>query len=80
MIDCFSARYAPIATGMPLLHNRAASFFGAGWIWFYRGLVTLLIACPCALLLSTPAAIAPGLASFTRQGSRYKRRGKRRRR
>jgi len=43
--------------------------FGADWsIWAYRGLATLLIACPCALVISTPAAIASGLAAGARRG------------
>jgi Cd2+/Zn2+-exporting ATPase len=43
--------------------------FGADWsIWVYRGLATLLIACPCALVISTPAAIASGLAAGARRG------------
>ena len=34
---------------------------GGDWdTWIYRGLALLLIACPCALVLSTPAAIASG--------------------
>ncbi|WP_048646305.1 heavy metal translocating P-type ATPase [Nitratireductor soli] len=42
---------------------------GADWsTWLYRGLALLLIACPCALVLSTPAAIASGLAVGTRRG------------
>src|SRR3546814_597588 len=42
---------------------------GADWdTWVYRGLALLLIACPCALVLSTPAAIASGLAAGTRRG------------
>jgi Cd2+/Zn2+-exporting ATPase len=42
---------------------------GADWMtWIYRGLATLLIACPCALVISTPAAIASGLAAGTRKG------------
>src|SRR5947199_632658 len=43
--------------------------FGADWsIWVYRGLASLLIACPCALVISTPAAIASGLAAGARRG------------
>lgn len=43
--------------------------FGADWMtWIYRGLATLLIACPCALVISTPAAIASGLAAGARHG------------
>jgi Cd2+/Zn2+-exporting ATPase len=42
---------------------------GADWgTWLYRGLATLLIACPCALVISTPAAIASGLATGARRG------------
>ena len=42
---------------------------GADWgTWIYRGLALLLIACPCALVLSTPAAIASGLAAGARRG------------
>ena len=42
---------------------------GGEWAtWLYRGLALLLIACPCALVLSTPAAIASGLAVGARRG------------
>jgi Cd2+/Zn2+-exporting ATPase len=69
-IDRFSDYYTPAAmaaaviviTGPPLLT-------GADWYtWLYRGLATLLIACPCALVISTPAAIASGLAAGARRG------------
>ncbi|MGF3024172.1 heavy metal translocating P-type ATPase [Methylobacterium aquaticum] len=69
-IDRFSAIYTPIAFAFaaavallpPLL-------LGADWgTWVYRGLALLLIACPCALVLSTPAAIASGLAAGARRG------------
>lgn len=43
--------------------------FGEQWIeWTYRALMVLLIACPCALVLSTPAAIATGIATAARYG------------
>lgn len=69
-IDRFSAYYTPaamvvaamIVLGPPLLG-------GADWhTWIYRGLASLLIACPCALVISTPAAVASGLASGARRG------------
>jgi Cd2+/Zn2+-exporting ATPase len=69
-IDRFSAYYTPAAmavaafiiVGPPLVA-------GADWYtWIYRGLATLLIACPCALVISTPAAIASGLATGARRG------------
>lgn len=36
--------------------------------WFYRALVLLVIACPCALVLATPISVVSGLASMARQG------------
>ncbi|MBN7813763.1 HAD family hydrolase, partial [Algoriphagus sp. H41] len=38
----------------------------------YRGLTLLLIGCPCALVISTPAAITSGLAAATRRGALIK--------
>ena len=37
-------------------------------MWAYRGLALLLIGCPCALVISTPAAIAAALSAGARQG------------
>lgn len=69
-IDRFSRYYTPgvvaagalIAVGPPLL-------LGAAWSeWIYKGLAILLIGCPCALVISTPAAIAAGLSAGARRG------------
>ena len=70
MIDRFSRWYTPaamlVAACVVLIPPLA---FGGEWMtWIYRGLATLLIACPCALVISTPAAIASGLAAGARQG------------
>jgi Cd2+/Zn2+-exporting ATPase len=41
----------------------------ADWrTWFARGLVVLVIACPCALVISTPVAVVSGLAAAARRG------------
>lgn len=40
--------------------------------WFYRGLTLLLIGCPCALVISTPAAITSALAAATKRGALIK--------
>lgn len=43
-------------------------FGGDWWTWTYRGLALLLIACPCALVISVPAAVASGLSAGARRG------------
>lgn len=69
-IDRFSSIYTPVAMLVSLLIAIVPPLlFGADWMtWIYRGLATLLIACPCALVISTPAAIASGLAVGARRG------------
>lgn len=43
--------------------------FGQPWAeWIYKGLAVLLIGCPCALVISTPAAIAASLSAGARRG------------
>ncbi len=42
---------------------------GGGWAdWVYKALVLLVIACPCALVISTPVTIISGLAAAARRG------------
>ncbi len=69
-IDQFAAYYTPAAmAAAALIIVVPPLLFGADWgTWVYRGLATLLIACPCALVISTPAAIASGLAAGARRG------------
>ncbi len=69
-IDRFSRWYTPAAMLVSALVIVVPPLlFGADWFtWVYRGLAVLLIACPCALVISTPAAIASGLAAGARHG------------
>ena len=69
-IERFSAIYTPAVVAVAVLTVLVPPLvFGAAWgTWLYRGLALLLIGCPCALVLSTPAAITSGIAAGARRG------------
>ncbi|HEY0213303.1 MAG TPA: heavy metal translocating P-type ATPase [Paenirhodobacter sp.] len=69
-IDRFSRWYMPAITGIAALVVLVPPLmFGADWgTWLYRGLALLLIGCPCALVISVPAAIASALSAGARRG------------
>ena len=73
-IDRFSRIYTPIIMAIALLAAVVPPlFFGQSWDeWIYKGLALLLIGCPCALVISTPAAITSGLAAAARRGALIK--------
>lgn len=73
-IDQFSRLYTPLVMLLSLLVMVVPPLLGAGdWQpWIYKGLTLLLIGCPCALVISTPAAITSGLAAAARQGALIK--------
>ncbi len=69
-IDRFSTYYTPAVVAVAaLVAVLPPLIFGQDWgTWVYRGLAILLIGCPCALVISTPAAIAAGLSAGARRG------------
>ncbi|WP_308588603.1 Zn(II)/Cd(II)/Pb(II) translocating P-type ATPase ZntA [uncultured Enterobacter sp.] len=73
-IDRFSRIYTPAIMLVALMVTVIPPlFFGAPWEgWIYKGLTLLLIGCPCALVISTPAAITSGLAAAARRGALIK--------
>lgn len=69
-IDRFSRWYMPLIVALAVLVVLVPplAFDGAWEVWIYRGLALLLIGCPCALVISVPAAIASGLSAGARKG------------
>lgn len=69
-IERFSRWYTPAMMLAALLVMLVPPLaFAAAWdTWIYRGLALLLIGCPCALVISTPAAVTSALAAATRMG------------
>jgi Cd2+/Zn2+-exporting ATPase len=69
-IDRFARIYTPIVFLAAIAVAVVAPLaFGAPWQpWIYRALVLLVIACPCALVISTPVTIVSGLTAAARRG------------
>ncbi|MDP9810002.1 Cd2+/Zn2+-exporting ATPase [Rhizobium tibeticum] len=69
-IDRFSRYYTPgVVVVAALIAILPPLLAGGAWDeWIYKGLAMLLIGCPCALVISTPAAIAASLSSGARRG------------
>ncbi|MBB5668347.1 Cd2+/Zn2+-exporting ATPase [Rhizobium leguminosarum] len=69
-IDRFSRYYTPgVVVVAALVAVLPPLLFGGLWSeWVYKGLAILLIGCPCALVISTPAAIAASLSAGARRG------------
>jgi Cd2+/Zn2+-exporting ATPase len=69
-IDRFSKYYTPaVVLVAALVAVIPPIVMGADWSeWVYKGLAILLIGCPCALVISTPAAIAASLSAGARRG------------
>ncbi|BBL60851.1 heavy metal translocating P-type ATPase [Methylomonas koyamae] len=69
-VEKFARIYTPVVMSLALAVWVIPPLFLAGvWSeWLYRALVLLVIACPCALVISTPVSIVAALASAARQG------------
>jgi len=69
-VERFARIYTPSVMALAALILLVPPLLGSGaWSeWLYRSLVLLVIACPCALVISTPVSIVAGLASAARAG------------
>lgn len=69
-VDVFARYYTPAVMALALAIFAVPTLTGYGeWLdWLYRALVLLVIACPCALVISTPVSIVSGLTAMARRG------------
>lgn len=69
-VEKFAKIYTPFMLVFALLFTLIPPLlFNQEWsVWIYRGLVLLVIACPCALVISTPVSIVSALTSSARAG------------
>ena len=69
-VDRFALYYTPCIVALAIFVCIVPPLlgFGAWGVWFYRALAMLVIACPCALVISTPVSIVSGLAGAAHAG------------
>ncbi|MGE8205980.1 heavy metal translocating P-type ATPase [Heyndrickxia sp. NPDC080065] len=69
-IDKFASIYTPIVFVLALVVMVIPPLigFGAWGDWFYKGLELLVVACPCALVISTPVAIVSAIGNAAKNG------------
>lgn len=69
-VDTFARYYTPIVMALAVIVAVIPPLFlnGSWSSWFYQSLVLLVIACPCALVISTPVSIVSALTSAARHG------------
>ncbi|MEO8652768.1 MAG: heavy metal translocating P-type ATPase [Ramlibacter sp.] len=69
-VDRFATYYTPAVVGIALVVAVLPPLVaGADWLtWVYRALVMLVVACPCALVISTPVTVVSGLTGAARRG------------
>ena len=69
-VDSFARYYTPVVVALALLVAVLPwAAFGQPFApWLYKALVMLVIACPCALVISTPVTVVSGLTAAARRG------------
>ena len=68
-VDRFSRVYTPLVVAIAVVLAVVPPLLGASFgEWFYRALALLIIACPCALVISTPVTVVSGIGAASRRG------------
>ncbi len=72
-IERFAAIYTPVVTFSAIAVVLLPPLVDGQWqTWFYRGLIFLVLACPCALVISTPVTVVAAVTSAARRGVLFK--------
>jgi cation transport ATPase len=68
-IEWFAAIYTPVVTAAAIIVGLVPPLIDGEWaLWLYRALVFLVLACPCALIISTPVTVVAAVSSAARRG------------
>ncbi len=69
-VDRFASYYTPVVTGLAVVVAGIFPFlFSGGFeLWFLRAVTLLVIACPCALVISTPVSVVSAITSAAKNG------------
>jgi Cd2+/Zn2+-exporting ATPase len=68
-VDRFSRVYTPLVVAVAVVLAVVPPLLGGEFgTWFYRALALLIIACPCALVISTPVTVVSGIGAASRRG------------
>jgi Zn2+/Cd2+-exporting ATPase len=68
-VDRFSRFYTPLVVAVAVVLAVVPPLLGGEFgTWFYRALALLIIACPCALVISTPVTVVSGIGAASRRG------------
>ncbi len=69
-VDRFANVYTPVVVGLAVLTMTLPPLLVGGSVttWFIRGLTLLVIACPCAFVISTPVSVVSGVTAAARNG------------
>jgi Zn2+/Cd2+-exporting ATPase len=68
-VDRFSRVYTPVVVAVAVVLAVVPPLLGGVFgEWFYRALALLIIACPCALVISTPVTVVSGIGAASRRG------------
>jgi Cd2+/Zn2+-exporting ATPase len=68
-VDRFSRVYTPLVVAVAVALAVVPPLLGGPLgEWFYRALALLIIACPCALVISTPVTVVSGIGAASRRG------------